>query len=238
MAENLLTNHLTPAQKKKKKYKIKRTADNSIIVTSKQRSFTNNMLRKYLGSDKVATFIWKFGVPPVLDGALRSLRCGSHAALRANIKDCLEWWTRLIIAVTAHAEKPDLQTQHRISSLSKEDKLWKERRRSLLAKLKQDMKNGKRLAEERDSNKRKFADMEAREQQVLEDWETGKIEKKTQRNLSTKKRISKLSAISDLQQWLSVKSASQQDGLPPLACLFSRSSIFLQSAASQRGWLS
>ena len=85
-----------------------------------------------------------------------------------TFKECLEWWTQLIIAVTAHAENPDLQTQQRLSSLSKEDKLWKEMRRSLLAKLNQDMKNGKRLAEERDSNKRKFADMEAREQQVLE----------------------------------------------------------------------
>ena len=184
MAENLLTNHLTPAQKKKKKYQIKRTADNSIIVTSKQRSFTNNMLRKYLGSDKVATVIWKFGAPPVLDGSLKIQRAATeHAALRANIKECLEWWTQLIIAVTAHAENPDLQTQQRLSSLSKEDKLWKEMRRSLLAKLNQDMKNGKRLAEERDSNKRKFADMEAREQQVLEDWETGKIEKKRKETL-------------------------------------------------------
>ena len=56
-------------------------------------------------------------------------------------------------------------------------------RRILLAKLNQDMKNGKRLAEERDSNKRKFADMEAHEQQVLEDWETGKIEKKRKETL-------------------------------------------------------
>ena len=62
LAEDMLSNDLTPAQRGEKKYMIRRdTETGEIAVTNQQRSWMNAVLRKNLGDAKVAYFIFMMG---------------------------------------------------------------------------------------------------------------------------------------------------------------------------------
>ena len=55
-----------------------------------------------------------------------------------------------------------------------DQEVWKMRRRERKLAAKQQMDQGRQLAEDRDSKKRKYEDMSATEQQVLEDFDVGR----------------------------------------------------------------
>ena len=63
LAEDILSNHLTPQQVQNPEYKVRKGK----ALTTKQRSTVNAILRKNLGDARVARFIFNHGVPTLLD---------------------------------------------------------------------------------------------------------------------------------------------------------------------------
>ena len=73
LAFDMLTNDLWPEQKRNNKFKIQwDKATGEIRVTNDQRNWITNMLRKHLGSAKVAFFIFNHGLPDLFDAPFRA----------------------------------------------------------------------------------------------------------------------------------------------------------------------
>ena len=66
----LLANDLLPDQKQDKRYRLRNNFDGDTHLSSVQRSFTDNMLRKFLGDKRVAFLIWQHGIPSVADNSV------------------------------------------------------------------------------------------------------------------------------------------------------------------------
>ena len=61
----LLTHDLLPHQKRDNRYRLQNRFEGDACLSGFQRSFTNNMLRKFLGDKRVAFLIWQHGIPSV-----------------------------------------------------------------------------------------------------------------------------------------------------------------------------
>ena len=64
---SLLTDDLLPHQKRDEKYRLRNKFEGDTHLSSFQRSFTDNLLRKFLGNRKVAFLIWQHGIPSIAD---------------------------------------------------------------------------------------------------------------------------------------------------------------------------
>ena len=65
--------------------------------------------------------------------------------------------------------------------MDKQERQRQQTRREALQKARHDARLGAILAKQRDDRKRSYDDMDAAEQKILEDYETGRAEKKKQR---------------------------------------------------------
>jgi len=176
LALDLLSNDLTPEQRHGAKYKIfkdKKTGE--IPVTTKQRSWINTILRKNLGHSKVAYFIFNHGVPALLDLPLRR-KAPSKAMLQSMLEDLMTWHASLLQSILDRQNHPDMANARKLAAL--DQTVWRMHRRERKKEAQQRMVQGSRLVKERDSSKRNFEDMSAAEQQVLEDFDTGKSAKR------------------------------------------------------------
>ena len=96
LAVDLLSNDLTPAQQYDDKYKIKQDWwTGEIVITPKQRSWINAMLRKNLGDARVSEFIFNHGLPKLLDAPL-SRKTLSGAMLRNMLVELMTWHASLL----------------------------------------------------------------------------------------------------------------------------------------------
>ena len=96
LAVDLLSNDLTPAQEYDDKYKIKHDWETGeIVITTKQRSWINAMLRKNLGDARVSEFIFNHGLPKLLDAPLRR-KTLSKAMLRNMLVELMTWHASLL----------------------------------------------------------------------------------------------------------------------------------------------
>ena len=171
LAQDMLTNDLTEDQKQNPVYKLRKDT----AVTTRQRSWINMMLRKNLGDSKVCYFIFNHGVPLLLDLPLRFKGKINKALLQNMLEEFMTWHASLLQSILEHQDHPDMTTARRLSDL--DQKQWQQRRRQTKLEAKQQVQRGTFLAEQRDNGKRKFEDMSAAEQQLLEDFETQKSSK-------------------------------------------------------------
>ena len=177
----MLQHDLMPHQKKNKQYWLRWQYDNDTHLTTFQRSWTDNMLRKFLGDKKVAMLIWQHGLPSVADPPV--YRRGHRFdidMLQSGLDDCLKWYSSLANEIVVHQTQEGFVENRLASSLEKPQKERQQRRREELQKAKDALWTGAALVEQRDRCKRSFEDMDDAEQEMLHCYETGKAEKAKQ----------------------------------------------------------
>ena len=176
LAESILIYETTPEQKKDPRYRL-RTGRS---ITTQQRSFLNNILRKNLGDARVAYYIFQRGIPPLLDPPVREEYCGFLKPTRALLQNMLEefmtWHASLLIYLLEGQRQPGMDTQRKLSDLGQKE--WRAERRSKKEETRRQLRQGARLAKLRDSGKRKFDNMSATEQQVLEDYDCNRLKRR------------------------------------------------------------
>ena len=90
---------------------------------------------------------------------------------------CIHWYVALANDITAHQAQPGYASQVAASSLDKDEQQRQHRRREALRAARAAMRRGESLVLQRDSNKRSYNDMNASEQQVTEEYETGRTKR-------------------------------------------------------------
>ena len=170
LAEDILTNDLTEAQMQNPAYKLRKGK----AITTDQRSLINVILRKNLGDSRVAGFLFNHPVPRLLDLPLGFKL--TKALLQNMLEEFMTWHASLLRSLLDHKQHPDVIMARKLSDLDQSE--WQRQRRLWKKEAKQRMNYGASLAEQRDSNKRKFDDMSATEQQTLHDFDTQKAKKR------------------------------------------------------------
>ena len=169
-ALDYLQNDLLPHQEDDPAYAIKWKDDGTWSFTSFQRSFINNMLRKNLGNSKVAFRIWELGLPKIASKSVQGAT--DECLLQSCMDDCFQWFVCLAKDIVKRTEHPDYQVQLDLSSLTPSDAQI--RRREQLQQARQKLQDGKRLATLFHGKKRTYDEMSPSEQQLWEDFDTGK----------------------------------------------------------------
>ena len=171
MVKDIVANNLTPAQRKNPKYKLREGAS----ISSQLRSLVNVMLRKNLGDAKVASYIFECGIPTLLDADLLRHPL-QEAKMETMLEELLRWHASLLQWLDKRQNHPHTIMARKLSDPN--EKRWRawRRRRKLL--LEQQMRQGLFLANLRDTNVKRYHDMSAKEQRVLEDHDSGKLLKR------------------------------------------------------------
>ena len=99
----------------------------------------------------------------------------SKALLQNMLEEVMIWHASMLHSLLERQKHPDVIMARRLSDLNKYE--WQRQRRQRKEKVKQRMDRGAALMEQLNSRKRKFYDMTATEQQILEDFETKKSRK-------------------------------------------------------------
>ena len=81
-----------------------------------------------------------------------------------------------------HQAQEGFDAQLSASSLDEQERQRQQTRREALQKTRDALRLGAALAKQRDDRKRSYDDMNDAEQKILEDYETGRTEKKKQRS--------------------------------------------------------
>ena len=189
----LLTDHLLPHQTRDPRYRLRYDFEGDTYLSRFQRSFTDNMLRKFLGDRKVAFVIWQHGLPSIADMGHATKRPGrGHATkrpgrvldmgrLQGGLEECLKWFFCLANDIVIHRAQEGFDAQLSASSLDEQERQRQQTRREARRKVRDALRLGEALAQERDDHKRSYDEMNSAEQQILEDFETGRTEKQKQR---------------------------------------------------------
>ena len=96
----------------------------------------------------------------------------NKALLQNVLEECMTWHASLLQSIVEQKDHPDMIIARRLSDPDQTQ--WQHQRRQKHFEAKQQMKDGKFLAKQRDCGKIKFEDMSATEQQTLENFETQK----------------------------------------------------------------
>ena len=189
----LLTDDLLPHQKRDKRYCLRNNFEGDTHLSNFQRSFIDSLLRKFLGDKRVAFLIWQHGIPSIADMGHATERPGrGHATerpgrvldmgmLQSGLDECLQWYSCLANAIVVHQTQEGFDGQLSASSLDEQERQRQQTRREALQKARDALRLGAALAKERDDRKRSYDDMNDAEQQILEDYETGRTKKEKQR---------------------------------------------------------
>ena len=132
------------------------------------------MLRRNLGDTRVAYRIWQLGLPSITDPRHEVL---DTRMLQSGLDDCLRWYVSLANAIVIHQSQTDFEVQLSQSSLKEEEILRQLSRREALQTARDDLRRGATLANQRDSNKRSYDEMNDTEQKTLEDYDTGRTKR-------------------------------------------------------------
>ena len=104
-----------------------------------------------------------------------------HERLKSGLDECLKWYICLANDILIHETQEGFDAQLSASSLDKHERQRQQMRREALQKVRDALRRGEALAQERDDKKRSYDEMNSAEQQILEDFETGRTEKQKQR---------------------------------------------------------
>jgi hypothetical protein len=178
----LITYDLLPHQKRDDRYLLRNNCPDDTHLSTFQRSFTDSMLRRYLGNKKVATVVWQHGLPSIADMPLvyhrRADTKRQHMGmLQSGLEECLHWYSSLANDIVVHQSQESFEAQVSASSLDKQERQRQQARREALQKARHDARLGAILAKQRDDRKRSYDDMNEAEQKTLEDYETGRIKR-------------------------------------------------------------
>ena len=100
--------------------------------------------------------------------------------LQSGLDDCLQWYTSLANDLVAHQSQEGFDAQVSASSLDKQERQRQQARREALQKAWDALRSVAALVKQRDDKKRSYADMNDAEQQILEEYETGRAKKAKQ----------------------------------------------------------
>ena len=92
--------------------------------------------------------------------------------LQSMLEDLMTWHASLLQSILDRQNHPDMANARKLAAL--DQTVWRMHRRERKKEAQQRMVQGSRLVKERDSSKRNFEDMSDAEQQVLEDFDTGR----------------------------------------------------------------
>ena len=188
----LLTDDLLPHQKRDKRYRLRNNFEGDTHLSNFQRSFTDSLLRKFLGDKRVAFLIWQHGIPSIADMGHATERPGrGHATerpgrvldmgmLQSGLDECLQWYSCLANDIVLHQTQEGFDAQLSASSLDEQERQRQQTRREALQKARDALRLGAALAKERDDRKRSYDDMSDAEQKILESYETGRTKKAKQ----------------------------------------------------------
>ena len=171
MVKDIDATELTPAQKKNPKYKLREGAS----IPTELRSLVNVILRKNLGDARVASYILKHGIPTLLDAPMLRNPL-QRAEMETMLEERMAWPASLLKWLNKRQDDPNTIIARKLSDLNQ--KQWQAERRSRKWELQQQLRQGAHLAELRDTNRKRFHDMSATEQRVLEEYDTGKLQKR------------------------------------------------------------
>ena len=171
MVKDIAANHLTPAQRKNPKYKLREGAS----IPTELRSLVNVILRKNLGDARVALYILEHGIPTLLDAPLLRHPL-QRAAMETMLEELMMWHASLLKWLDNRQNDPNTIIARKLSDLNQ--KQWQAERRHRKLELQQQLRQGAHLAKLRDTNRKRFHDMSATEQRVLEDYDCGKLQKR------------------------------------------------------------
>ena len=144
------------------------------------------MLRKNLGDYRVAYFIFNNGIPSVFEVPVGT-KTPSKALLQNMLESVMTWHASLLQSILERQNHPDMAHARQLAALDRG--AWQRQRRERKWQANQRLAQGSRLAEERDTHKRKFQDVSATKQQVLEESDTDKLSK--QHAVACAKRLSR-----------------------------------------------
>ena len=181
----LITKSLRPHQKRDWRYCLRNDFENDTHLTTFQRSFTDNLLRKFLGDKKVAFLIWQHGLPSIADRPLVWRRKDKHrenylGMLQSSLKNCLEWYNNLAKEIVVHKTQAGFVSHQSSSSLDEDDRHLCRKRRAALQEAQDALWRGAELAWQRDVGKRSYDEMDQDEQDILHNFETGRTKKAKQ----------------------------------------------------------
>ena len=165
---SLIRIELLPHQKANNKYRLQDRG-----LTTFQRSFVDNMLRKFLGEKRVALLIWQHGLPSIVNPPEEH----DLGLLQSSLDECLQWYVALATDIAAHQTQDAFEVGQSLSSLDETERQRQQTRREALQKARTALRRGATLQQERDQNKRTFQEMKESEQEMLEDYETGRAKK-------------------------------------------------------------
>ena len=175
----MLTDDLLPHQRRDKRYRLRNNFEGDTYLSTFQRSFTDSLLRKFLGDKRVAFLIWQHGIPSVADRPVVYRRRVDSKVLdmgmlQSGLDECLQWYTCLANDIVVHQSQEGFDAQLSASSLDEQERQRQQTRRKALQKARDALRLGAALAKQRDDKKRSYDDMNDAEQKILEDYETGR----------------------------------------------------------------
>ena len=181
----MLHNNLLPHQRNGRRYRIHYDRNGDVVLTGKQRSWISHMLRKNLGHKNVAYFILQHGLPELFDAPLRNEK-PSQELLQSILAEGVTWHASLLLSLFEHDQRPGLAHARQMSTRESD---FRRQKQQASSDAKQALAQGKRLCEDRDSRKRTYSEMSATEQQLLEDFDTNKLQKRVEQTSSRTEKI-------------------------------------------------
>ena len=170
LAKDILAHDLTPEQEEDPKYRIRE----DLSITTKQRSLVNVVLRKNLGDSRVAVYILEHGIPTLLHSSTTFHAVETEHLLNI-LEELMKWYSNLLQWLTKHKADPKTMIAQKLAAL--DQKPWQTERRRRKGEAQQQLRKGARLAELRDSDRKRYHDMSATEQRAVEDFDCGKLKK-------------------------------------------------------------
>ena len=177
----LLTDDLLPHQRQDRRYRLRNRFEGDTLLSKFQQSFIDRLLRKCLGDKRVALRIWQHGMPSIAD---RPGDPKDMGMLQSCLGECLQWYTALANDIVAHQSQEGFDAHVSASSLDEQERQLQQKRRKALQKARDALRSGPALAKQRDDKKRSYDDMNDAEQQMLEEYETGRA-KRAKQSLTT-----------------------------------------------------
>ena len=101
--------------------------------------------------------------------------------LQSGMEECLRWYVSLAKAIVVHETQEGFGQQQLASSKDPEERQRQKSRRQAVQKARGGLRLGAILVQQRNSKKRFYDEMNGFEQQTLDDYETGRIQKAKQR---------------------------------------------------------
>ena len=119
--------------------------------------------------------IWQYGLPSIIDIDMR-FRVDVRL-LQSSMDECIRWYVSLANDIADYQAQEGYTSQLAASSLDQEEQQRQRRRREALRIARDAMRLDTSLAMQRDNSKRSYNDMDDTEQQIPEDYETGRTKR-------------------------------------------------------------